>query len=85
MKRFSPLVIALALLLVAALSNPGAQHHRERISASVSERSELNRLLGIGKLTSFVSVYHSLGIASYSTVDEEVVAIGAFGMVFVIK
>lgn len=85
MKHFPPLLVAVAVLLLAAVSNPGPERHREKIAASLSERSELNRLLGVGKIASFVSAYHSLGIASYSKVGDEVVAVGAFGMVFVIK
>lgn len=85
MKRFTPLFVVIAALLLAALTNPGAERHREKITATLSERSELNRLLGVGRIASFVSTYHTLGIASYSKVGDEVVAIGAYGMVFVIK
>ena len=56
---------------------------REEIRQAVAERSPLAKLLGIGAVTAFVSTYHPLGVASYTTVNGRVVSIGAFGMVFV--
>jgi hypothetical protein len=40
-------------------------------------------ILGIGHLTSFASRYHSLGVASYTTVNDKLTSVGAFGIVFV--
>jgi hypothetical protein len=39
----------------------------------------------VGALTAFVSNYHPLGVASYTTVEDKVVSVGAFGQVFVIQ
>jgi hypothetical protein len=80
MKTLIAIVIAIAL---AFALNPSAEKHRDKIKTAIAERSQLERVLGIGQLTSFVSTYHSLGVASYTTVNEKVTSIGVFGMVFV--
>ena len=59
--------------------------HRAKISQTVSERSPLAGLLGLGALTAFTSTYHALGVASYTTVNGRVVSIGALGQVFVLS
>lgn len=78
-------VIAAALLALAVLLNPSPERHRERIREAVAERSELAAALGLGRLTSFVSQYHSLGIASYTTVGDRWASFGILGMVFVMN
>lgn len=83
MPKPATLIVAVAVLALAFLLNPSADKHRETIKAAVAERSQLERLLGIGQLTSFASRYHSLGVASYTTVGDEVVSVGAFGLVVV--
>ena len=57
--------------------------HRARIKESIAERSPLAGALGMGALTAFASTYHSLGVASYTTVNERIASVGALGMVFV--
>lgn len=77
-------VIVTALVVAGAfVLNPSPERHREEIRQAVAERSPLAKLLGIGAVTAFVSTYHPLGVASYTTVNGRVVSIGAFGMVFV--
>ena len=71
------------LVAAAALLNPSADSHRERIRQAVAERSQLAALLRLGDLAAFVSEYHSLGLASYTTSRERVLSVGAFGIVFV--
>lgn len=83
MPKPATLIVAVAVLALAFLLNPSADKHREKIKAAVAERSQLERLLGVGQLTSFASRYHSLGVASYTTVGDEVVSVGAFGLVVV--
>lgn len=74
----------LALLVVVAfLTNPSPERHRAKVRQAVAERSPLAGALGIGALTAFVSTYHPLGVASYTTVDDRVVSVGAFGYVHV--
>ncbi len=83
MPKPATLIVAVAVLALAFVLNPSPDKHREKIKAAVAERSQLERLLGIGQLTSFASRYHSLGVASYTTVGDEVVSVGAFGLVVV--
>ena len=84
MKRIgSTLAILVALAGLAFLLNPSPERHRERIKAAVAERSPLAGALGLGALKAFVSDYHSLGVASYTTAGERTLSWGAFGMVFV--
>ncbi len=77
--------IAVAIAIALAFSlNPPAEKHRDKIKTAIAERSQIARVLGIGHLTSFVSQYHSLGVGSYTTVNDKITSIGAFGMVFVL-
>lgn len=76
-------VIAVAATLVLAVAlNPSPEQHRARIKGVIAERSPIAGLLGIGSLTAFMSNYHSLGVASYTVVNDRTVSVGAFGMVF---
>ncbi|HCT40006.1 MAG TPA: hypothetical protein DF427_02255 [Moraxellaceae bacterium] len=76
------IIVAIAFLTLSFLLNPSADKHREKITQSISERSQLEGVLGVGQLTAFAARYKSLGIASYTTVNGAVVSIGALGMVF---
>ena len=81
-------ILKLATLVVAVIAaaralNPSPEMHRETISRALSSRSEIASLLRLGRLTAFFSEYHSLAVASYTTVDGKVVSIGAFGYVHV--
>jgi LytS/YehU family sensor histidine kinase len=71
------------VLVLAYFFNPTPEQHREKIKQVVSERSQIEQVLGIGSLSAFVSKYHSLGVASYTTVNDRVSSIGVLGMVFV--
>lgn len=70
-------------VVLAIVLNPSAERHREKIKAQVAERSQLASVLGLGHLKAFVSNYHSLGVASYTTVNDRVQSVGVLGMVFV--
>lgn len=84
-----PVVVsAIAALVVVALAfalNPSPEKHREEIRKAVGERSPIAAVLGLGALTAFVSIYHPLGVASYTTVNDRVVSVGAFGVVVFIE
>ncbi|MBI2278247.1 MAG: hypothetical protein HYU74_12905 [Dechloromonas sp.] len=82
MSKVTPIVVAAVTIALAAVLNPSPEKHREKIKEAIAARSQLERVLGIGQLTSFVSRYHSFGVGSYTTVDDKVTSIGAFGMVF---
>jgi hypothetical protein len=77
--------IAAALTASAFVFNPSPEQHRERIKQAIAERSPIAGWFGVGALTAFVSNYHPLGVASYTTVEDKVVSVGAFGQVFVIQ
>lgn len=82
--RFVHVALTIAVLVAAAaLLNPSPEQHRSRIKQAVAERSQLAALLRIGDLTAFLSSYHSLGLASYTTSDGRILSIGAMGFVFV--
>ena len=76
-------VVAAAMTAATFLLNPSPEQHRARIKESVAERSPVAGALGMGALTAFASTYHSLGVASYTTVNGRIASVGAVGMVFV--
>ena len=76
-------IAAIAILALALVLNPSAERHRAKIKQAVAERNELAGMLGVGKLTALASTYHSVAVASYTTVNDRTVSVGAFGMVFV--
>lgn len=85
MSKNTLIAVVVTALVVAAgfVFNPSPERHREEIQRAIGERSPLAKVLGIGAVTAFVSTYHPLGVASYTTVNGRTVSIGAFGMVYV--
>ena len=85
MKKSTPiaLAVAAAVLVLAFATNPTADRHRVEIREATGQRSQLARVVGVGALKAFASSYHSLGIASYTTVGDRTASWGAFGLVFV--
>lgn len=82
----TPLISGLAVAAVVALafvSNPSAERHRLKIKEAISERSPVAGVLGLGSLAGFASTYRSFGVASYTTVGDRTLSIGALGMVYV--
>jgi uncharacterized membrane protein YdcZ (DUF606 family) len=85
MNRLATFALGLvAAVVLASLTNPSAERHRARIKEDVADRSPLAGALGAGVLTAFVSTYHSVGVASYTTAGDRTLTVGAFGMVFVV-
>jgi hypothetical protein len=80
---YVPVIVVAAIVGLALILNPSPDKHREKIKQLVSERSLLERTFGIGQLAAFASKYHSLGVASYTTVNERTMSIGFMGLVFV--
>ncbi len=74
---------AVVVIVVAAITNPSPEHHREKIKAVIAERSPLSGMLGVGALAAFTSDYHSLGVASYTKSGDKMLSWGAFGYVHV--
>jgi hypothetical protein len=82
-KPITALLVAAALAVLAVVLNPSAERHRAKIKEAIGERSQLNKALGVGHMTAFVSKYHSVWVGSYTTFNDKVTSVGAFGMVFV--
>lgn len=78
-----PVAAVAVLVAAAALLNPSAERHRDKIQEATGNRNQVARVLGIGKLKAFASSYHSLGVASYTTAGDRTLSFGAFGLVFV--
>lgn len=81
----APIVVTGIAIALAFAFNPSPEQHRDKIKASIAERNQLAGLLGLGALAAFASTYHPLGVASYTTVNDKTVSVGAFGMVFFIQ
>lgn len=77
-------LVACAMLAAAFLLNPSAERHRNHIKEAMAERSPLAAMLGFGALTAFASNYHSVGLASYTSIHGRTISIGLLGMVFVL-
>jgi hypothetical protein len=78
-----PAAVGAAVMAAAFLLNPSPERHRAKIKETIAERSPVAGMLGMGALTAFVSNYHSLGVASYTSVDGRTMSVGLLGMVFV--
>lgn len=82
-KSLISLLISAGLVGAAFATNPSADRHREKIKQAVAERSQLESVLGVGHIAAFASKYHSLGLASYTTVNDKLRSVGVLGLVFV--
>lgn len=82
-KTMTTLFVVIAVLAAAVVSNPSADRHRSKIKDAIAERSQLEKILGVGHLAAFAARYHSLTVASYTIVNEKLMSIGAFGIVYV--
>jgi hypothetical protein len=79
------ITVTAVLLALAVLLNPSPERHRSKIKEVIAERTPIAGALGLGALTAFTSTYHSLGVASYTTVNDRTVSVGALGMVHVMQ
>ncbi|HJV51277.1 MAG TPA: hypothetical protein VJ652_07455 [Noviherbaspirillum sp.] len=84
-KKISALLAAVAVVALALLLNPSPEKHRTKIKQAIAQRSPLAGALGVGVMTAFVSTYHSLGVLSYTEVDNRLITLGAFGGVFLVN
>lgn len=81
-KKTLTFIAAIAVLLALAMAlNPSPEKHRAAIKQAIAQRSPLAGALGIGVLSAFVSSYHSVGVASYTVVNDRLATFGAFGIV----
>ena len=77
------IIAAGALVVLGFVLNPSPEQHRTKIKEVIAERTPIAGALGLGALTAFTSTYHSWGVASYTTVNDRTVSVGAFGIVYV--
>lgn len=80
---FTSLIVAAGIVVLGFVLNPSAEKHRDKIKSAVSERSQMERAFGVGQVIAFASRYHTLGVASYTTVSDKVTSVGMMGLVFV--
>lgn len=78
------IISAIVLFILSFLLNPSADRHREKISQSISERSQLENALGVGHVAAFAAKYKSIGIASYTTINDNIYSVGILGIVIFI-
>lgn len=81
--RHAAAMVAAVILAVAFVSNPSSDRHRSKIREALAERNPVASFLGANQLAAFAAGYHSFGIGSYTALDDRIVSVGAFGMVFV--
>lgn len=77
------IIAVLAFIVLAMALNPSHERHRQAIREAVAARNPIAGVLGLGALQSLTVEYHSLGIASYTSVDDRVISVGALGFVHV--
>ena len=78
-------VVTGSIVALAFVLNPSPEQHRARIKDAIAERNQLAGMFGLGMLAAMASTYHPLGVASYTTVNDRTVSVGALGMVFFIQ
>jgi hypothetical protein len=83
-KAVTSAIVTAAVFVAAIALNPSADKHREKIRQATADRHPVAGALGLGALKAFVSSYHSVGVASYTTGDEQLQSVGAFGVVLVL-
>lgn len=83
--RLSWFIAGALSVALAVFLNPSPERHRASIKAQIAERSQLAAVLRLGDLVAFVSHYHSLGVASYTTANGRTLSVGALGVVFVLE
>jgi hypothetical protein len=82
-KSFTTILVITCAVGLSVVLNPSAERHRTTIKETIAERSQLEKILGVGEIAAFASQYHSVYLGSYTTVSDKVFSVGALGMVFV--
>jgi hypothetical protein len=80
---FVLLGIVAALVALSVVLNPSADAHRQKIKSVIAERDQIAGVLGIGQLKSFAARYHSLGVLSYTELNDRWISVGVLGIVFI--
>ena len=77
------LVAVLLVGLILAITNPSPDRHQQAIRDVITHDHPIASLFGLGRIASSLPEYHSFGFFSYTTLDQDVVSIGAVGYVWV--
>ena len=83
MKRI--LWIILLIVLIAVLTKPGFEKHKQKIKDEFKGKNPVLGTLGGGKVYSELVDYHNIYVFSYTTIQDKTVSFGVFSMVFVSK
>jgi hypothetical protein len=81
MKALIAVVVAAALAILLAVSNPGPEVHKQAIRDAIFKDQPLASALGFGVLSSELSTYDSYVFWSTMKLDEERVTLGLLGRV----
>lgn len=77
------LILVIVLMAVAALTNPSHSSHREKIKETFKADNPLISAVGGGEVYTRLVDYHSYIFYSKTTLDDETVSTGIFGVVWV--
>jgi hypothetical protein len=81
MKTLIAVVVAAALAILLAVSNPGPEVHKQAIRDAIFKDQPLASALGFGVLSSELATYDSYVFWSTMKLDEERVTLGVLGRV----
>jgi len=78
------ILVVLGIAILLAVTNPSAETHRDAIAGEIAQRSPLAGAVGLGALGARLPEYHSAVLGSYTTSGDEIISIGALGMIWVV-
>lgn len=81
MKRVSPLIVLLLVLILLAVTNPSVEKHRSAVNESVGKQSKVAGALGVGSLFSRLFTYRDYVFFSLTTYEGKVRSVGLLGFV----
>lgn len=83
--KFRQLILLIVIAVVMFATNPSKEHHEDKIRETYNDETPVAGALGAGWLRSKTIDYTDYIVLSLSRIDDEVVAIGLFGKVFVLN
>jgi hypothetical protein len=83
--KFRQLILLIVIAVVMFATNPGQESHEEKIRETYSDENPVAGAVGAAWLRSKTIDYSNYTVLSLSRIDDEVVGIGLFGMVFVLN
>jgi hypothetical protein len=83
--KFRQLILLIVIAVVMYATNPGQERHEDKIRESFDDENPVAGALGVGWLRSKTIEYSDYRVLSLSRIDDDLVSIGLFGMVFVLN